>query len=165
MAAIDADMVLVAEGGHRQVHARRAVLRMGAEERKRQHEAHCLGEHPVYFRDRNGVPAAIVVTLVGWHDDDMSATILAAPLPALDGRVSGLGHGGKEPDGRLRSAGKPVSGRGASARSAARPGERDPQLGGLAMGLAAEQAARAMLVDLDCLEQGVNGSGKSLARA
>ena len=22
----------------------------GAEERKRQHEAHCLGEHPVYFR-------------------------------------------------------------------------------------------------------------------
>jgi hypothetical protein len=50
----------------------------GAEERKRQHEAHCLGEHPVYFRDRNRVPTAIAVTLVGWHDDDMSATILAA---------------------------------------------------------------------------------------
>ena len=47
-------------------------------EKKRQHEAHCLGEHPVYFMDQNGVPAAIVVTLVGWHDDDMSATILAA---------------------------------------------------------------------------------------
>ena len=50
----------------------------GAEERKRQHEAHCLGEHPVHFRDRNGVPAAIAVTLVDWPDDDMSATILAA---------------------------------------------------------------------------------------
>ena len=24
------------------------------------------------------MPAAIVVTLLGWHDDDMSATILAA---------------------------------------------------------------------------------------
>ena len=70
----------------------------GAEERKRQHEAHCLGEHPVYFSDQNGVPAAIVVTLVGWHDDDMSRDHPRGPLPAHDGRRLRPGaHAGEEP--------------------------------------------------------------------
>ena len=35
---------------------------------------------------------------------------------------------------------------------------------GLAMGLAREQPAAAMLVDFDRLEQGAHGSGKSLRR-
>ena len=64
--------------GARPTQPPRLADRSGAEEKKRQHESHCLGEHPVYFRDRNRVPTAIAVTLIGWHDDDMSATILAA---------------------------------------------------------------------------------------
>ena len=84
-------------------------------------------------------------------------------LPALDGRRLRTGA-------RWQRAGWSFSSRLAGASLGTfcreRPGERDPHdSSALAMGLAAEQPAAPMLVDLDCLKQGVDGSGKSLGKS
>ena len=65
------------------------------QELERRLEARCLGEHPIYFRDRSGLPAAIVTELLDWKADDWSAAVIGMKYRLTAHRAPPWGHAAK----------------------------------------------------------------------